>query len=78
MPEQCKGCRYYGKSADTCDFYLSEKVRRGCSVDNCTRFEPKSLKKKLPPLLPPVPHAALYEELGATAEKLIPRKETNP
>lgn len=33
-----KGCIYYGKSTDSCDYYLITGVRRGCSPDNCTRY----------------------------------------
>lgn len=33
-----KGCIYYGKSTDSCDYYLITGVRRGCDPNECTRY----------------------------------------
>lgn len=33
-----KGCIYYGKGTDSCDFYLITGIRRGCDPNECTRY----------------------------------------
>ena len=43
-----KDCYYYGKSIDSCDFYLITGVRRGCSPDDCTRYLKDKRKNTLP------------------------------
>lgn len=41
MPN-CYKCRYRSRVTLTCDYILHKKKSRGCSVDNCDKFEQRA------------------------------------
>lgn len=45
---KCNQCIYYCERTTSCDYYLITGERRGCSVENCEKYE-KLLCKRRPP-----------------------------
>lgn len=62
---RCNGCLYHGVQTNSCDYLLITKERRGCSVDDCTRYLPSSTARRL------VRYYAGLEDLPEKDRKLL-------
>lgn len=53
MSCQKRDCFYFGTRTGTCDYYLIEKVSKGCTADNCNKYRPaESAREKTDSRIP--------------------------
>ena len=70
---KCSKCIYYCKRTASCDYYIITETRRGCSVDNCDKFEELLCKRKPPtPVVTPAKPKVEPKRRMTSDDELMP------